>query len=86
MECRRIAERTAAGRAVARKSLLDRGRTHKGKDSLGRPYKAGGATVAKWRRDNAASISATATHFNLSEATVKRYCPNAGHGRIATPT
>ena len=66
MERRKIAERTAAGRDVARKALADTGRTHRGKESLGRPFKADGATVAKWRRDNGASISTTAKHFKLS--------------------
>lgn len=77
LERRRIAERTAAGREAARASLQATGRTHRGKESLGRPFKADGATVAKWRRANAASISATAKHFGLSLATVKRYCAGA---------
>lgn len=74
MEKRRIADRTASGREAARKSLAETGRTHRGKDSLGRPFKADSAAVAKWRRDSGASISATADHFQLSRATVKRYC------------
>jgi putative DNA-invertase from lambdoid prophage Rac len=74
MERRRIAERTAAGRDAARKSLAATGRTHRGKESLGRPFANDGATVAKWRRENDASISATARKFGLSTATVKRYC------------
>lgn len=77
MERRKIAERTAAGREVARKALKETGRTHRGKSSLGRPHASDGALVAQWRRDNAASISATATHFRVSEATVKRYCASA---------
>lgn len=77
MEKRRIVERTAAGRDAARRSLLETGRTHRGKESLGRPYKADGATVAKWRRENGASIADTAKHFRLSSATVKRYCAGA---------
>ncbi|MEO8015726.1 MAG: recombinase family protein, partial [Polaromonas sp.] len=36
MERQRIAERTAAGRQVARESLLRTGLTHRGKESLGR--------------------------------------------------
>lgn len=74
MERRRITERTAAGRDAARRSLIATGRTHRGKESLGRPFKADGATVAKWRQDNSASIAQTAEHFGLSQATVKRYC------------
>lgn len=74
MERRRIADRTSAGRDAARRALAETGRTHRGKESLGRPYKADGATVAKWRRENAASIADTAAHFRMSAATVKRYC------------
>lgn len=32
------------------------------------------ATVKEWRNENAASIAATAEHFEVSVATVKRYC------------
>lgn len=74
MERRRIAERTEAGRAAARASLAATGRTHRGKESLGRPAAADAATVAAWRSDNAASIKDTAEQFNISRATVKRYC------------
>jgi putative DNA-invertase from lambdoid prophage Rac len=74
MERRKIAERTAAGRDAARIALAATGKTHRGKDSLGRPFKADGATVANWRRESRASISETAKHFKLSAATVKRYC------------
>jgi putative DNA-invertase from lambdoid prophage Rac len=74
MERRRIAERTASGRAAARKALAETGRTHRGKTSLGRPHAADADKVAAWRRDNDASISVTAKHFKLSPATVKRYC------------
>lgn len=74
MERRRIAERTAAGRDAARRALAETGRTHRGKESLGRPYKADSATVAKWRRETRASIQETAAHFRMSPATVKRYC------------
>jgi putative DNA-invertase from lambdoid prophage Rac len=77
MERRRIAERTAAGREAARRSLVATGRTHRGKESLGRPFKADGATVANWRRTANASISETAKHFGVSPATVKRYCANS---------
>lgn len=74
MERRRIAERTASGRAAARKALAETGRTHRGKASMGRPFAADAATVANWRRGENASISETAAHFKLSPATVKRYC------------
>ncbi|MCJ1961607.1 recombinase family protein [Novosphingobium mangrovi (ex Hu et al. 2023)] len=74
MERQRIAERTAAGRAAARRALAETGKTHRGKDSLGRPYAHDAAVVRQWRADMGASISATARHFKLSTATVKRYC------------
>jgi len=74
MDRRRILERTSAGRAAARASLAATGKTHRGKDSLGRPFAADAATVAQWRRNHDASIETTARHFNLSAATVKRYC------------
>lgn len=73
MERNRINERTAAGRETAKAALAATGKTHRGKESLGRPVKADAATVSAWRKDNAASISATAKHFGLSESTVKRY-------------
>jgi putative DNA-invertase from lambdoid prophage Rac len=74
MERQRIAERTAAGRQVARESLLRTGLTHRGKQGLGRPVKLDAAKVARWRRENGASIANTAAHWSLSLATVKRYC------------
>jgi putative DNA-invertase from lambdoid prophage Rac len=78
MERQRIAERTAAGRAVAKAALAATGKTHKGKTSLGRPLSADATEVARWRRESGASIAATAAHWNLSEATVKRYARQAG--------
>jgi putative DNA-invertase from lambdoid prophage Rac len=80
MERRRIADRTAAGREVARKALAETGLTHRGKVSMGRPFAADAATVANWRRNRKASISETAAHFKLSPATVKRYCASTGAG------
>lgn len=74
MERRRIAERTAAGRQAARAALETTGRTHRGKESLGRPYAANAAEVRGWRKENGASIAQTAQKFSLSPATVKRYC------------
>jgi putative DNA-invertase from lambdoid prophage Rac len=73
MERKRINERTAAGRATAKASLEATGKTHRGKVSLGRPLGGDPAHVRAWREANKASISATAAHFSLSTATVKRY-------------
>ena len=74
MERQRIAERTHAGRHAARIALEATGKTHRGKESLGRPKAADGAAVALWRREKGSSISETARHFGISAATVKRYC------------
>lgn len=73
MERQRIKERTQAGRAAARAALEATGRTHRGKESLGRPMAQDAAAVVAWRRENGASIAQTARHFDLSPATVKRY-------------
>jgi putative DNA-invertase from lambdoid prophage Rac len=54
--------------------LAATGKTHRGKDSLGRPRKADKLGVIAWRRQNRASIRQTALRFGLSVATVKRYC------------
>lgn len=77
MERRRIAERTEAGRQAARAALKATGKTHRGKDSLGRPFAADAEAVRNWRRSNGASIAETARQFGLSAATVKRYCATA---------
>lgn len=82
MERQRIAERTRSGRDAARASLAATGRTHRGKESLGRPSAHNAAAVALWRRENGpsgegASITETARHFGISPATVKRYCAAA---------
>lgn len=74
MERRKIVERTADGRAKARQSLAETGRTHRGKESLGRPKAHNSAAVAAWRADHKASIKETALHFGISPASVKRYC------------
>ncbi|MDP9123228.1 MAG: recombinase family protein [Pseudomonadota bacterium] len=74
MERQRIIERTAQGRETARRSLAATGLTHRGKESLGRPVKADVQAVKAWRAENSASIAQTATQFDLSTATVKRYC------------
>ncbi len=78
MERNRIRERTESGRAAARASLEATGRTHRGKESLGRPKSHNAYEVASWRKENGSSIKGTAVHFKLSEATVKRYCAQAG--------
>lgn len=77
MERKRIAERTASGRAAARAALAATGKTHRGKESLGRPAAADATTVRTWRFTMKASISDTARHFGISSATVKRYCREA---------
>jgi len=74
MERHRIAQRTQSGRDLAKVTHAATGKTHKGKDTLGRPAKADSATVKAWRTTNGKSISETAAHFQLSESTVKRYC------------
>lgn len=77
MERNRIKERCDAGRQAAKASLQATGRTHRGKMSLGRPFAADATHVARWRKENDASIKVTAKQFDLSEATVKRYCAAA---------
>ena len=74
MERQRIKERCESGRAAARAALVETGKTHKGKSSLGRPFADDADRVRNWREENAASIAKTAEHFNLSVSTVKRYC------------
>jgi putative DNA-invertase from lambdoid prophage Rac len=74
MERKRIRERCEAGRMAARASIASTGKTHRGKASLGRPVSTDGAALVAWRREAKASIKVTALHFNVSEATVKRYC------------
>lgn len=77
MERLRIADRCAQGRKVARASLAETGRTHRNKTSLGRRMLLDPQAVANWRKDNRASMSDTAKHFNISIPTVKRYCRKA---------
>ena len=76
MERQRIKERCEAGRAAARVSLAQTGKTHKGKAGLGRPFASDAEKVKSWREENAASIAKTAKFFDLSVSTVKRYCAN----------
>jgi putative DNA-invertase from lambdoid prophage Rac len=74
MERQRIKERCDAGRDAAKVALQATGRTHRGKESLGRPMAANPAEVATWRRENSATITQTMAHFGISRATVARYC------------
>jgi putative DNA-invertase from lambdoid prophage Rac len=78
MERQKIRERCDAGRVAAKAAIATTGRTHRGKESLGRPRAADGSAVTLWRRENRASIRDTAGHFGLSAATVKRYCAAVG--------
>ena len=73
LERERIRERTAGGRELARATLAATGKTHRGKDSLGRPYRGDAAAVRMWREKHDATIKQTAEQFNLSSSTVKRY-------------
>ena len=72
MEKARILERCEAGRVAARASLAEKGETHRGKASLGRPVCIDATAVAEWRKENEASIAKTAEHFGISAASVKR--------------
>lgn len=75
MERQRIVERTAAGRDKARQALQATGKTHRGKDSLGRPLLASPEEVDAWRLADPATrtAAAAAKHFGVSVETVKRY-------------
>ncbi|KQN08353.1 recombinase family protein [Sphingomonas sp. Leaf28] len=84
MERQRIKERCDAGRVAARSSLEATGRTHRGKASLGRPTVANAAEVVAWRRANGASIRETCGHFEISKATVTRYCGAAERGQAVS--
>lgn len=83
MERLRIAERTAAGREVAKKALEATGKTHRGKTSLGRPAATDAPILVAWREMNRASIADTAAHFAVSTATVSRYCKALGAKKLA---
>lgn len=74
MERNRIAERTSSGRDRAKLLLAQTGMTQNGKKGMGRPEAANPDEVRKWRKSNGASIARTALEFNISPATVKRYC------------
>lgn len=77
MERLRIKERCDSGREAARAALEATGKTHRGKESLGRPKAANPAEVVAWRRENGASIKETMERFGLSKATVARYWADA---------
>lgn len=83
MERTRINERTETGRKLAKATFDATGKTHKGKDSLGRKPVADAAAVKAWKEANKASISATAAHFEISTATVKRYIKPATKAKAA---
>jgi putative DNA-invertase from lambdoid prophage Rac len=74
MERLRIIERTSTGRELAKATLQATGKTHRGKDSLGRPPKGDAALIRAWKKENGATIRATSLHFGVSESTAKRYC------------
>lgn len=72
MERARITERTESGRKLARETLQTTGKTHRGKESMGRPFAHQPAEIVAWRTAHKASIAETAEHFGISIATVKR--------------
>ncbi|MFM0729271.1 recombinase family protein [Paraburkholderia sediminicola] len=43
-------------------------------EHMGRPKAADASVVVAWRAEHGASIAVTAEHFEISPATVKRYC------------
>lgn len=86
MERLKIRERTQAGREAARKALEATGRTHRGKESLGRRRAADAKAVVAWRAARGASIQQTAREFDVSSATVKRYMAEIGKAQSAALT
>lgn len=75
MERARINERTSDGKRIAKESFDRTGKTHHGKASLGgRPATHDLPAIAAWRKEQGASLAATAQHFGASIATVKRAC------------
>jgi putative DNA-invertase from lambdoid prophage Rac len=74
MERQRIKERCDAGRTAAKAALATTGKTHRGKASLGRPKAGDASEVARWRKENSATIPQTMAQFGISKATVARYC------------
>lgn len=49
---------------------------------LGRKPVQCGDEIASWRKEAGATIQATAIHFGISAATVKRYCATANARRV----
>ena len=86
LERQKIRDRTTAGRSAAKAALAATGRTHRGKARLGRPRAKDAAIVNGWRQANGASIAATAAHFKLSAATVKRYLAAARRATVREVT
>ena len=72
LERAKIIERTEAGRKLAHEALITTGKTHRGKESMGRPFETDPKIIVAWRTANRASIAQTAAHFGISIATVKR--------------
>ena len=72
LERSKILERTEAGRKLAQATIATTGKTHRGKESMGRPFETPPAEIVAWRTANKASIAQTAEHFGISIATVKR--------------
>ena len=72
LERTKIFERTESGRKLARETLQTTGKTHRGKDSMGRPFETDPKEIVAWRTKEKASIAKTAEHFGISIATVKR--------------
>lgn len=72
LEREQIIERTQDGRKLAIETLKATGKTHRGKESMGRPFTHQPAEIVAWRTANRASIAQTAEHFGISIATVKR--------------
>ena len=74
MERHRINERTTSGRTVALASLAATGKTHKGKDSMGRKRVITEAEVQVFHGtgEGRQNIAKTAKNCQVSEATIKR--------------
>lgn len=72
LERAKIFERTESGRKLAKESLITTGKTHRGKESMGRPFETDPKEIVAWRTKEKASIAKTAAHFGISVATVKR--------------
>lgn len=76
MERQRIKARCDAGREVARKTLKETGKTHKGKESLGR-LMAGNPSEVKTLKAEGKTLAQIMEQTKLSKATVCRYLKQA---------